>query len=420
MKSILLWILVLCTILPAADIPWADGRSKGENLRIKLVTFGPGDDVPSWWGHTGLLVEDLQYRKARIYNFGLFSFDDGMLFKFAMGRLIFAAGDFSVPGYLEWYRRQNRDVRIVSLDLPADKRLQLARKLAWYVRPENRRYLYHHYDENCATRLRDLLDKAVDGALYRQADAPGRMTLRQHTRRYVGHNVFMEMLLMYLMNDSIDKPIKVWQEMFLPDELERQVMRLTYQTPDGQKRRLAADRLIFFKADRPPVPEWPPVHWPGALITGLLIGGIALALVWWYKSTNNDWAITWLGVWNFTIGLVLGIPGLGLALMAGFTDHTVTYYNENLLLANPLTVLLIPYGFMLARQKAKALRGLQIIWYIHLAAALLLLALKILPAFDQDNFLVICFILPIICGFSLAFYILGKNKEKTIDELVNY
>jgi len=246
--TIILSIFAFLAPLLAADIPWADGRSKAEDLRIKLVTFGPGDDIPSWWGHVGLLVEDLHYRRARIYNFGLFSFEDGMLFKFAMGRLIFAAGDFSVPGYLEWYRRQNRDVRIVRLDLPAEKRLWLAQKLVYYVRPENRRYLYHHYDENCATRLRDLLDEAVDGALYRQADVPARMTLRGHTRRYVGHNAFMEMLLMYLMNDSIDKPIKEWQEMFLPDELERQVLRLTYQTADGKEHRLAENQLIFFTA----------------------------------------------------------------------------------------------------------------------------------------------------------------------------
>ena len=408
MRIVLLFFILLAPLY-ASDIPWADGRSKAEDLHIKLVTFGPGDDIPSWWGHTGLLVEDLRYHKARIYNFGLFSFDDGMLFKFAMGRLIFAAGDFSVAGYLEWYRRQNRDVRIISLDLPAEERLWLAEKLAWYVRPENRRYLYHHYDENCATRLRDLLNEATDGALYRQADVPARMTLREHTRCYVGHNVFMEMLLMFLMNDSIDKPIREWQEMFLPDELERQVLRLTYQTADGKERRLAEDRLIFFKADRPPVPAQPPVHWPGALITGLLVGLIAIALTYWYKNSHNTWALTWLGVWNFTVGLFLGIPGLGLALMAGFTDHTVTYHNENLLLANPVTFLLVPFGFRLALQKVKSVRRLQLIWYIHLATALLLLLLKFLPVFDQDNSLVICFILPLISGFSLAFYLLGKE-----------
>ncbi|HEM49576.1 MAG TPA: DUF4105 domain-containing protein, partial [Caldithrix sp.] len=56
-----------------AEEPWATGQSKADDLRIKLVTFGPGEDIPSWWGHGGIIVEDVGKRRARIYNFGLYS-----------------------------------------------------------------------------------------------------------------------------------------------------------------------------------------------------------------------------------------------------------------------------------------------------------------------------------------------------------
>ena len=49
--------------------------SRGDDLEIKLVTIGPGDDLTSWWGHTAIIVEDHKFNVSRFYNYGLFSFE---------------------------------------------------------------------------------------------------------------------------------------------------------------------------------------------------------------------------------------------------------------------------------------------------------------------------------------------------------
>ena len=78
--------------------PWGTGESKGEDLIISLVTFSPGDDVASWWGHGSLVVEDQRLGSARLYNYGMFSFDSTMLARYAMGRLEFWVAEASPSG----------------------------------------------------------------------------------------------------------------------------------------------------------------------------------------------------------------------------------------------------------------------------------------------------------------------------------
>ncbi len=407
-------LFLLIGILPlSAQVPWFTGLSRGEDLSIKLVTFGPGDDIPSYWGHTALIVEDARLHVTKIYNFGLYSFDQTMILRFLKGRLIFSGGMSSAWGYLAYYKHQNRDVRIAVLNLPPEKKLWLARQLAISVLPENKDYVYDHYLNNCSTRLRDFIDQALDGQFFRNYKGPARMTFRQHTRRYIARNVFLEMILMYLMNDDIDRPIRVWDEMFLPDELERDVRNLVYSDSSGRAQKLVDDYFVFFKAKRDPVPETPPKHWPGALLTGLLLGAIGVFLTYRWNQQPDLKKRFFLGSYHLLLGLALGIPGLNLTLLASFTEHTVTYHNENLLLANLLTFLLIPAAFGILLDKARAFPWLRYLWYVQALGSILALVLKLFPPFDQDNWLVMAFVTPINLGMAFSVFLL---KEKAVPE----
>jgi hypothetical protein len=205
----------------AQPAPWARGQSQGEDLEIYLVTFGPGPEVVSWFGHSALVVEDRRMGERRLFNYGMFSFDSKILARYALGRLEFWVD--ATPYVAETYRlyaAEGRDVRLQRLNLTPERKLALARSLSENILPQNRYYLYHHYYDNCSTRPRDLLDRAIDGALRRVGSKPGRMTLRDHTRRYTHVFPPMSVLLDFLMNDEIDKPITAWDEAFLPAELE--------------------------------------------------------------------------------------------------------------------------------------------------------------------------------------------------------
>ncbi len=383
--------------------PWATGESRPEDVVVTLVTFGPGEELISWWGHTALVVEDRRLRHGRLYNYGMFTFDEGMLRRFAMGRLEFWVGEASVYGTYEDYKRQGRDVRLQELNLPDDRRMALAQALANNVLPGQRDYLYHHYYDNCSTRPRDQVDKAVGGALHEANKGPGRMTLRDHTRRYTSVNPPMSVLLDFMMNDEIDRPITQWDEAFLPDELQRQVAALRYSpAPGAPPVPLVARELKYFDAGAPPPPATPPAYGPWLLLLGLALGALCLWLGRRAASGSRG-ARVGLGLFNALVGLVVGIPGTALVVMWAFTNHTVTYHNENLFLANPLTLAALPLGVAYALGNKRAGRALWWSFSALCALGVLGLVAKVLPPFHQDNWRLFALIFPLNLGLMGAY-----------------
>jgi hypothetical protein len=397
-------LLLAATPARAQDLPpWGTGESKGEDLSIYLVTFGPGDDVASWWGHGSLVVEDRRLQRSRLYNYGMFSFDERMLARYAMGRLEFWVDDTSPSATFRFYRSLDRDVRLQELNLSPAQKVEMGRLLAENVLPENRNYLYQHYDDNCVTRLRDGIDKALGGQFRQSMSGPGRMTLREHTRRYTAVGPSMSLLLDFLMNDEIDRPVTRWQEAFLPDELERQVAEMQVVGEDGQKRPLVAKTTVLYEAQgRPATPAEPPKYGPVLLVLGFLFGGAAVGLSFWGRRSASRAPRVLLGLQNVLMGLVFGIPGLALFIMWLGTEHTVTWRNENLFLANPLTVLAVPLGVQMMFGSMKARERLRRLWWGLALLGELGLVLKVLPMFDQDNWRLIAFILPMSVGMAAA------------------
>ncbi|MBN8227378.1 DUF4105 domain-containing protein [Corallococcus macrosporus] len=402
----LLGLLLSASPARAASVPpWGTGESRGEDLSIWLVTFSPGDDVFSWWGHGSLVVEDRAKHLQRLYNYGMYSFDDQTVVHFAKGRLEFWVGESSVNGTFRFYKSLDRDVRVQELNLTPEQRVTVAKKLADNVLPENRDYLYEHYSDNCVTRLRDMIDVAVGGRLSEAEKAPARMTLREHTRRYTAVSPPMSFLLDFMMNDSIDKPITRREEAFLPDELEQQVAELKVPGPGGQPVSLVEKQWDYYVSpSRARPPAQPPAFGPYILALGVLLGASALGLAAWERRGSRAARIL-LGLENVVVGLVLGIPGLALVVMWVGTNHVVTHHNENLFLANPLTLLAVPYGLRLTWNSAKARARLKWVWGLLAVTGALGLVCKVLPWFDQDNWRAIALILPISLGMAGAFWL---------------
>ena len=181
-------ICLLLPWLPRVAFAQSDDTSParaGSELTIKLVTVEPGDAIYLWWGHAGIIVENRRTQSSRFYDFGLFSFRQERFYSnFTQGRLLFEVGVWRTEAYLEHYRNMNRSVRIQTLEIEPSRRVELARALERNASPENRVYLYDHYYDNCATRLRDYVDEYTDGAVQRATNYGAGITFREITRKY--------------------------------------------------------------------------------------------------------------------------------------------------------------------------------------------------------------------------------------------
>lgn len=357
-------------LLSSTPAPWdaGVGQSRGEDLSLKVVTFGPGDDITEWFGHAALVVEDKRLHVSRLYNYGEYSFDETLVRRYVMGHLEFQVGERPVERTLELYAAHDRDVRLQELSLTPAQKAEAARRLAENVRPENRRYLYDHYADNCTTRIRDLLDVVTGGQLKAQV-GPGTRTLRQLTREKTAVSPGMGFLIDLILNSSTDQPLTSWEEAFLPEELERQLDAATLSDETGT-RPLVSGHSTYWRSTRPSPPP-APLSTAALFAVGGLIGAFLLSLK--RKQTA-------FGLVVACFGFVAGCVGTVLFAMAVFTDHHVTWGNVNLLLVSPLTLLLVPAGLA----HAKGWRGLVVVAGLVAAGAVAAVAVAAVSAQDTS------------------------------------
>jgi hypothetical protein len=364
--------------------------------------MGPGDELYFWWGHIALVIEDGITGESRFYDYGIFSFDTENFFvNFALGRLLYHCGVSRTELSYNAYKRTNRDITVYTLDLPGAVKEEVRAFAEWNVLPENRNYYYHHFRDNCATRIRDIIDRATAGQFKAAfGEAPGRYTLRQHVRRHTWFSPFFDWLLNFLMGQDIDVPLTVWGEMFLPREIGDRIETFSFRDPSGGERKLVSSVEVLNRAvNRPAVLDAPRRQWPRELALGLGIAALMGGFFFLGKKRPRGGRAL-LGISQSLLGLFFGAAGLVLFFMTFFTDHDYTYHNINIIYINPLLLAAVPLGIILAASKhaprrARAGRLLQYLWTYVFFGGLLTMAIKLLPGFYQQNQVTQALVLPI-------------------------
>ena len=325
----------------------------GEDLIIKVLIVGQGDPVYLWYGHAAIIVENIRTGRVTNYDYGVFDFRQDHFYRnFAMGRLIYGVMDTSLSSRIRQTQENRRNYTIYTLNIPDERRSALDLYLRTNVLPGNDSYLYHHYYDNCSTRIRDAIDFALEGAFKEWASTiPGKMSFRQHIHRFSGNHYIIDWGLSFLQGSTIDGQITLWDEMFLPQELEAAITSYTYTDSTGGIVPLVAgtDTKITYK-DRPGIPDVREDIWYIPLVAGSLLGAL-LFILGRASGTGRRFAddlfSTRRGMlflyrfYTLLNGLLLtplGILGTVLLFMSLFTNHDVTFRNENLLLANPFTL----------------------------------------------------------------------------------
>ena len=419
-RILFLLMLMILFFLPQYSV-FAQSRTGaqtgrwGDDLTLRVALIGPGDELYFWWGHIGLVVEDRRTDRARIYDWGLFSFENENFFvNFAFGRLIYSTGVTWAQSDFDRYIRANRSITLFTLDLPAEKKEAIVLFAEKNILPENRDYLYHHFDDNCATRIRDILDIALDGQFKATfGEMPGRFTLRQHVWRHTWFNPFFDWILNFWMGQGIDKPITVWDEMFLPSEIAKWIQNFRYTDLDGNERYLVSSvETVFSAVGRPVVRDTPINPWPGALLISLLF--CELLLIFYILWGRRNGFRAFLGTVNSLLGLLFGIAGSMLFFMMLFTEHDYTFNNINIVFANPLFLAAVPLGLTFgftknARKCLFAIRLLRVLWSYVLLGCLFTIVIRFFPAFFQQNQVTQALIIPI--AFTMIF-LMTKLKAK--------
>jgi len=399
------WFSLLLALHPGPHSPDtlpAGAAKPGSDLVVYVMTMGPGAEIWERFGHIGIGVRDSSTGVDSLYDYGRFSFSQpGFVVNFLKGRMRYWMAGQDAGWYAQAYQRADRSVYVQELNLTPAQRLEVWEFLRWNERPENMYYRYDYYRDNCSTRIRDVLDRVLGGAIRRQTDTVTTgTTYRSHTQRLTSADVPMYTGITTGMGHAVDQPISAWEEMFLPLAVRDHLRRVTVPGPDGTPVPLVAEERTLNESDAFVVRTEPPGWVPRYLAVGTLIGAIGLLFGW--LGTSRGWARTIFAMLGTLWYLVLGVGGVILLGLWGFTDHWVTYRNENVMQFNLLALPLVVLLPMALRRGGNSARMARRVAGMVAAVSLGGLLLKILPGFYQVNLETIALILPANLAFAAA------------------
>ena len=379
----------------------------GSELTVYLMTMGPGDEVWEKFGHNAIWIHDSLRQTDIAYNWGLFDFNAADFFpRFLKGDMLYSMGGFDLGATIEVYREANRPVWAQELNLTPAQRVSIAQFIEWNNRPENRFYRYDYFRDNCSTRVRDVLDRALGGLIkQRTQEQPSGTTYRWHTQRLTQGDPWVYVGTLIGLAHPVDHPISIWEEMFLPVRLRNDIRALRIRDETGAMVPLVKREMTLFASTREAEPTEPTSHIPVYFIVGMLVAFVVVLLRHLADGGSNGARIGLLvfaGMWN----LVVGILGTALAALWLFTRHVYSYYNENLLQANSLSLILAVMIFASLRKRSPdgSVVGVATERLASIVAALAMLGfvLQILPVFYQVNGEIIAMLMPAHIGIAVA------------------
>lgn len=372
--------LLLLILLGAVALPAQAGitDAPGDQLQVTVITYGPGDTYWERFGHIAIELRDTRDGQAISFNYGVFDFDEkGFLLNFARGRMHYLMDAEPTDDDTAWYVQAGRSITRQRLAFTPEQAAALRDFLLWNLRPENARYDYDYYVDNCSTRVRDALDKALGGLLKATlTKRPGIMTFRQQTNRLMSAQPWLMLLLDFGLGPYADQPLTGWQESFIPMVLQRELRSVKVPDGRGGEQPLVVDeREVSPNRVQVPPPQAPDLRGP----LGVAGATIALLLILARRRAPVMFAV--LGT------LWLSLAGLAGLLMLGLwtlTSHHSAWANANLLLFNPFALALIPAVWRAVRLRpARKWEDLLLIG--QLLAGLAALALHLLPGVVQQN-----------------------------------
>lgn len=363
-------------------------NAPGANLEVYLVTYGPGDVYWERFGHDALELRDAASGEAINFNYGVFDFNETNFFlNFARGRMHYLMDAEPTAPEEADYVDTGRSITRQRLALTPVQAGALRDFLFWNLRPENAGYPYDYYADNCTTRVRDALDKALGGLLKaRLAAQPGGMSYRQQTDRLMSGQPWLMLLLDLGLGPYADQPLDAWRESFLPYELQTNLRVIRVSDGHGGSAPLVQDeqRLSPNRLAAPPA-QAPDLRLP------LGVAGLAFAALLVVTARRARRAHVLLATLYL---LVAGLVGLLLLALWTLTLHHSAWANANLLLFSPLAFLL-PRAVWRARRGHAPSHLATAALALQLAAVLVAALLLLLPGTVQQNQPWLLFALPV-------------------------
>ncbi|MEY4029426.1 MAG: hypothetical protein RJA90_611 [Bacteroidota bacterium] len=297
-----------------------------EHTKVSLLTSSPGEDLYAQFGHSAIRITDTLSGQDLVFNYGLFDFNTpGFYVKFIRGKLPYQLGIQRFDTFLNAYIEENRQCRELEINLNEKERLALINFLSVNYLPENREYPYDFFFDNCATRIRDILENKFK-ANYPDTSLVKKASFRHFLAEYVGQNSWINVGFYLILGLPADEIATFRDEMFLPDYLEKHLENAFLGDQPLAKNKI---NILF---QNQPQPSDSFLLSP--ILVSCLLFLMALILTIYYTKR-------WTKIFDTVFFSLISLSGILFVFMWVGTDHFVTHKNMNLLWANPLYLIVI-------------------------------------------------------------------------------
>jgi hypothetical protein len=328
MKKIGLFLL----LLSFSKIVCAQQINLSEDAQISVLTIGQGQSLNDAFGHSAFRIKDNINRLDVVFNYGVYDFQAPyFLLKFAQGKLNYLIGLNNYEDFYRSYTIQNRTIKeqVLNLDLP--QKQVLLDYLSNNLKPENRRYLYEFFFDNCATKIRDVLETATKNDITFNTPVFEAKTFRALIYENVDRNSWGSFGIDLALGSVIDKTASAYEHMFLPEYIFRFFAEATLVSENNP---LVKHTQVLYKKHE--------TAKSNKFFTSpiFILGLLAMLIIFiTYQDFKNNTASRWLDVSLFS---TTGVLGLIILLLWFATDHKGTHQNYNLLWACALNLFVIP------------------------------------------------------------------------------
>jgi len=292
-----------------------------------------------------------------VFNYGVFSFESpNFLYRFAKGQTDYLMVGEKFRSFLPEYKKEKRSVYEQVLNLSPEGKNKLFQALLENAKLENREYRYNFFMDNCATRVRDMIERNSGGQVSFSENHPTE-SYRDLIKKFHHSFRWIDLGIDLLVGKKAEQPVSSYGQMFLPEYLHDQFAKAEI-TIDGKVQPLVLETRTL--VEHPNSKLNSDLPWP-AIVFGLfflLVAGISVR--GFILKKNTDWLDYWL------FGLT-GFAGLIIGWFTLYSEHPAMSPNYNLLWAFPLNLLFaFVWKFKQWRSKTR--------FYFLLPGALLLIS----------------------------------------------
>jgi len=297
-----------------------------DEIMFSVVTIGPYEsELYSAFGHSGIRYVDKKNNIDHFYNYGIFDFNQPNFYvNFLNGKLLYMVAKYDYRTAEKYYINEDRYIKEQVLDLNESEKILLYNILEQNIRPENRTYLYNYVYDNCATKIRDVLQNVYGESLSFTSE-PEKKSFRQLMDLYLEKNKWGDLGIDICLGPEIDYDVSFDEEMFLPDYLFKGIENAVR---DGDKNIVSKTNIINLQKED---------------FQSYSLSPHYIFLIFFIISIYLSFRQVKYGIKYFVFDsiylMVSGIIGCLLVYLWFFTDH-LSSYNFNIVWAMPFNIII--------------------------------------------------------------------------------